>query len=632
MPSGGGSDTRANDIFADGDEYNVEDAALLLFTNTTDDENTAKLVTAYPLKLEWQEDVDNDQITKQGSQVRRITDDGNRYKYALVVLNYKKVFSIVENNVQFVTSSTSETAKNFTGTFQEFSQYVVEGTASSGTTTTADDATNKFKYTSDSKTYFLMTNAVVAAKAGNSADNASANTSSVLTMLADGNTSLIYKTQAEAEAEDAKVANIIVERAVAKVQMTSSATAGSELTDIEVQSTVSEGYTKLILASSKPVQWKLNNMNKKSYLVRNWAQTPATSNASVYGDSWFKLYSDGDGDGVTSVPDVLSSGKTGYNAYRFAGINKIANASDTNSGTNNTNIVDPSECYRTYFCVDPNYETKLGTGYLDGAESEYVEPGESSLKYCYENTFNVKNQTFQNTTYAMVKVQFVYAKKGDNNTVTSANATDNTFYILSNVTKSTVYTKDALIAEIKKATELSGKTEVTITLGVESTSGETSTVTELGDNNITYAGQVVIKEVKYKDSSSSNETTMSDDSLAAFNAKYTIERYYDGVAYYPVLIKHFGDDLTPWNSSTKTSYAYPEPTTTSAGTSANDRWLGRYGVVRNNWYLLNITGVESIGYSEPPTPDDTTDDEIDSWVNVRVTMLSWAKRQQDIKL
>ena len=67
----------------------------------------------------------------------------------------------------------------------------------------------------------------------------------------------------------------------------------------------------------------------------------------------------------------------------------------------------------------------------------------------------------------------------------------------------------------------------------------------------------------------------------------TISYYKGGVAYYPVLIKHFGNTETPWTMPTGgVLESYP-------GTDAANNWLGRYGVLRNTWYTVNVTGLKT---------------------------------------
>ena len=59
-------------------------------------------------------------------------------------------------------------------------------------------------------------------------------------------------------------------------------------------------------------------------------------------------------------------------------------------------------------------------------------------------------------------------------------------------------------------------------------------------------------------------------------------------------------------------------------------WLGRYGVLRNNWYDIKVNSIKYLG---DPTPKDfsgdpTTDDELDGYISAQIHILSWAKRTQ----
>ena len=119
-----------------------------------------------------------------------------------------------------------------------------------------------------------------------------------------------------------------------------------------------------------------------------------------------------------------------------------------------------------------------------------------------------------------------------------------------------------------------------------------------------------------------------------------VERFVDGVAYYPIRIKHFGDDLTPWNSGEfKPSYAPAESTIASIYPAADDsrqdaNYLGRYGMVRNNWYELEIGDILKVGSSTVPslTPDHPDDEIEDLYIKARINILSWAKRTQSWNL
>ena len=113
--------------------------------------------------------------------------------------------------------------------------------------------------------------------------------------------------------------------------------------------------------------------------------------------------------------------------------------------------------------------------------------------------------------------------------------------------------------------------------------------------------------------------------LTALANNIKVVEYKGGYSYYNILIKHVGDELAPWNPSTKTTgVSYPAPN------EAN--WLGRYGVLRNNWYDLDITGVSRLGAATPDEldvkNDPTPDDNLKSYISVKINVLSWAKRTQ----
>ena len=101
----------------------------------------------------------------------------------------------------------------------------------------------------------------------------------------------------------------------------------------------------------------------------------------------------------------------------------------------------------------------------------------------------------------------------------------------------------------------------------------------------------------------------------------TIKFYKGGVMYYySTVIKHFGNKPTEFNGDTANP-SYEE-----------DKHLGRYGVVRNNWYELRINSVSGPGEPEIPTIPDEPVDKKHSYINAEINVLSWAKRTEDIDI
>ena len=119
--------------------------------------------------------------------------------------------------------------------------------------------------------------------------------------------------------------------------------------------------------------------------------------------------------------------------------------------------------------------------------------------------------------------------------------------------------------------------------------------------------------------------------VAKAEADNQVAVYTGGVVYYQVRIKHFGDDLTPWDSDGSVT-ATDNIEHTYGATNAAQNFLGRYGMVRNNWYEINIESFKRMGDNTFPTvdnndtPDDQKDD--DKFMSVKINVLSWAKRSQ----
>lgn len=322
----------------------------------------------------------------------------------------------------------------------------------------------------------------------------------------------------------------------------------------------------------------LDNTNPTSYIVRNADQTNAKN------DPWYTLKSQ-------------SSSVNGNDQYRFIG-----------------NIPVKDGFYRTYWAKDPNYDvqydatTHTQVPQLQTNTSTFAATSEAL--YCMENTFTVQNQIAKYTTRALLKVCFWKNEASKPETVP-------TLYMYNNDVKT-----------LNKQTEFlnAAKEEVNKIPAVLAYHTGVASITLTTTKNY-----VEVASVKYNDGTT--ETTGEIFNIIK-NHFGEIAVYKDGIAYYPVLIKHFGDQLTPWNTWET------DPNKPSAGgidqiyptTNRDANYLGRYGVVRNNWYQLNIKSVKRPGKPGINTPDNTPDDELDSYISVSINILSWAKRSQDVDL
>ena len=297
-----------------------------------------------------------------------------------------------------------------------------------------------------------------------------------------------------------------------------------------------------------------------------------------------------------------------------------APATTAPSNPSNQRFVDNSEAIakRVYWGIDPNYKnTDLCKEDEDGTtvrttarekEFNYVKVNTDVTKdptkplYCLENTFNLENMKQGQTTRVIFKASY---------TPKDFTAADGkTFY---KVGTSVALWKqkdleDHIKAAVSKVISVTTTDDITIKL-------------DAPDNNITAAGNHEIKKSNF----SVSGHTVTDAEAKAVSDKVGLTKdagistYADGESYYIARIKHFGDVMTPWKSGVY-------------GTN-NLAYLGRYGVLRNNWYELKVNSVSGPGYpSVPEVKPNTPDDEDDKYIKVSVKILKWAKRSQTVDL
>lgn len=556
-------------------EYAVEKVLLLIFDGTSESAATMKQCIDLGTWDKGLHTDDPNQITtRKDDYVAQLKAAPIKNLYALAVVNPNGII-------------TAGTADN---------KLVVKGTELTDPTladikaklAASDDvSTNDFVKVSGTDKYFFMTNAVLSNAVGGNTQPAA---SIALQTLATVDKSFIYDTEAKAEAGQAAT-DIYVERAVAKVTLdTTTDTDFLETTAL----TASTGLTLDATLSG----WSLDNTNKSSYIIR---QVPATF-------SW---------DLRTNAAAVTSD------PYRFVG----------------GNPVDPAVAlYRTYWAEDPNYSSDYAAANFSTATAiTNTAVGPDNPLYCFENTFDVAHQTFQNTTRAIIAVKLT-------------TGTDN-FYVIG-ADRKTLYTEADVKNKIKDYI-MSQPSFVDWFNDPDAAKGGKGTLTGAAltvtfDKAVTAAGklQVVSFTVPAANTDAGTDITVSSSStaveghdlsgvIATLNTQLNnVERFVGGIAYYPIRIKHFGDDLTPWNNGEYTTGNEPKESgiddiyPTTPGQDAN--YLGRYGMVRNNWYDLVIGEILKIGGSTIPELTTHPDDELeDIYIKARINILSWAKRTQN---
>ncbi len=265
---------------------------------------------------------------------------------------------------------------------------------------------------------------------------------------------------------------------------------------------------------------------------------------------------------------------------------------------------------RVYWGKDPNYSNStLNTDETArAAEFNYVTANTEVTAdptkplYCLENTFNLANMMQGQTTRVIFKAS--YTPKG------FTEEDGKTFYKIG--TSVALWKQKDLMDHIKAA--------VTKVIS-DATTGNTTIKLDAGDNDITAAGN---HEIKASNISVTGHTVTDAEAKAVsdkvgLTQNAGISTYKNGESYYIARIKHFGDFLTPWKSGLY-------------GTD-NLAYLGRYGMLRNNWYELDVQNVSGPGYPDvPEVKPNTPDDEDDKYIKVSVKILSWAKRSQKVDL
>lgn len=277
---------------------------------------------------------------------------------------------------------------------------------------------------------------------------------------------------------------------------------------------------------------------------------------------------------------------------------------------------------RVYWGVDPNYSGATLQN-LEACKNAFTMIGKNDIKgetgndhpqYCLENTFDLANMMQGQTTRVVFKA--VYTPNA------LVGTTEKTFYKIGNNTA--IWTKAKLEEQIH--------TVAVTAMGITDATEQGKYVVKLDatDNNISgEAGQHLIKaeNITYTGEGTSQvnpnvvNTINEKLGLKEEGGKITsgIATYLDGVTYYIARIKHF-NELTPWTAGE------------GYGTK-NDKYLGRYGVLRNNWYDLSVTSISGLGYPDVPEVKPTvSDDENEQYINVEVKILDWAKRTQQIEL
>lgn len=569
LPMGMGMRAIQDDSVSDGDskEYTVYNAKVLLYNGT--EERKAKFNSAY--------EFDNIQLnavngTDTKGQISALVSVGKDMStkiddniYVLVILNDHNSIKIATDN------------QNATITIPGQPEFVFKGT------TLADLEKNYCTGTVDGvigNGGLLMINAPLSTSPGGSTMPNKNNSRIILPNV----TKNFYSTLSQAKSNPA--ADVFVERCMAKVTVSKKE---GVVTDNNIVLAESNEALKW-----KVLGWKLDLTNKKTYVVRNIQNI----------EKWIELR--------TNDPQVS-------NPYRFVGSVPVKEVKDKEQ-----------PLYRIYWGVSPNQQVHQKEDFDTIATNEIIPQdnmGDDKPQYCFENTTSVSNMKLNQLTRVVLKVQV-----GDGQDLYTIHSD-----------KSKVYTKELLNAHIKGHIAES-EWAIDAWLNKAYPNGDMPHALPTADDvdfewrsvndySYPYSGGIKVMKLKYVDKTDNKEKTIEfncpEDDPRYINKLLNLGQiliYKGGVSYFGVPIKHFGDVLTPWRAGETPSVSgievYPSQ-------NANANYLGRYGVLRNNWYNIDVTNVTQMGSPlNPPEKPNEFADSFKEYIKVNTQVRSWRRRDQ----
>ncbi|MBQ0048966.1 MAG: Mfa1 fimbrilin C-terminal domain-containing protein [Bacteroidales bacterium] len=590
--------------FNDGEknEYNVENATLLLFGQKEDQTNERdyELISYYNLTPgDWEKN-DQAQITQSRTAVVKVSKtntEGYTALWALVLANKMNYVTIEgEENAPVLKYRTSEQA---TAAYTEVSPKGEKLTYGEIADLQITERHRNYKTSA-----FFMSNMPYTAATANGTESLEVKT------LYWVNTQALYTSKEKAEDSDPAVV-INIERSLAKVEV-KTATDFDETTEVEKLKAKVEG-------------WFVDNTNPKTSLMRNCAEP--------------------------TDPFAYLNYQSAFNP-KYAGYRFVSNG-----------YVTPG-CFRTFWAVDHNYNedatdliSKKNTvatidmmkfdvdgNVLSGSLREM-----GSYYYCTENTFDVAHQTEENTTRVIVAATFndekdfytvstqegdIYKETGKEGEEGYVSAADNLKeYIKNEVVRRSI---NQAWAEYYLTDPSTLKNYIDVTFSYNNNAENPSTPT---------AGKLIagisVNAEKLSGHTKTEHTPAeavakwpADNNTALNGSSYVYNYYKNGAAFYSIKIKHFGDAETPWtgkvgmHNTVASNYGVgtDEPT-------PSKNYLGRYGVVRNSWYNITVTGIRQIGSpTVPDAPVDVPDDVVEQYLKYTINVTPWRIYTQSEKL
>ena len=362
---------------------------------------------------------------------------------------------------------------------------------------------------------------------------------------------------------------IFVERIVAKVDLElPDATSNGKYT---IPDGAYAGSEVIFTEEGSKLGWVLNVTNKTTKPVRDVSDYSTWSGYTSISSYFF---------GTSAVDGVQGSWSRIYwakdNNYDKSYLN----------GSNEPDLEKVNADFNVYSMDD---ETAAdGSKIKWGPYSTTGTSAKVNAQYCLENTDvavlttgNVLNLNEYNITSVLIKTKFNIKKTGENDK-------DYSFFTIGDLANT--YTTTQFLDYVAEKCNITSPHGLTIKEGAKAGY---------------YDGAAELKTLINGFTDTTHDSELNNLGKVAY--------YLDGDCYYYAApIQHFELDKP-------------------AGDITNDNYLGKYGVVRNNWYNIKINKVSAPGLPEITDPEEPVEKE-EGYIKCEINVLSWAKRSQSVDL
>ncbi len=257
-----------------------------------------------------------------------------------------------------------------------------------------------------------------------------------------------------------------------------------------------------------------------------------------------------------------------------------------------------------YYAQDPNYTTGWDDAWATSGNPFYNATGnpasfnkDNTVFYCLENTMGATQQQNGLTTGVVYKVK--YEPEANKYTKLSTTTTAGDLYSQ----------KFKAVVEANNAAEESGSKDETIleTMFDKIESSPSFFVY----SELIFASEYAAKMYKAISLNSTSDAAAIITAYQGYKAstQEDITFYEDGYCYYTAWIRH------------------------NTATGAGVMEAGKYGVIRNHWYDIQVANIKKLGYDQPTYEDPTNpDDKSDVFLQIKVTINPWRYISQQVDL